>query len=123
MKEPTPATDVFFQGDLAFMKMPGGFAVPDGFVPAKQEAKGVVMAYGETSGHAHAFRETDAVSAYYNPQSPANDNGYDEMYVVVDRPTVLFHEEHDPILVPPGIWKKWNQKEYTFEDEYRVVAD
>ena len=45
------------------------------------------------------------------------------MFVLVKKPTILFHEEHDPILMPVGLWKKWVQKEYNFEKEYRMVAD
>lgn len=115
--------NVFFQGDLGFMKLPDNFVLPDGFNKLEPEAKGLVLAYGEVSGHAHAIREIQDAVVFYNPANQKQNIGYDEMYIYCKKPCLLVHEEHTPIMLPMGWSVKWNQKEYTFEDEYRIVTD
>jgi hypothetical protein len=117
------ATNIFFQGDLGFMKMPDSTQIPVNFQSLKPEEKGLVLAYGEVSGHAHAFKQIKDVEVFYKPTQNKDQRGYDEMYLKVKKPAILSHEEHTAILIHPGIWKKWNQKEYTFDEEYRAVAD
>lgn len=107
-----------FQGDVAMLRMPDNYEIPKGWIEVVPETKGVCLAYGETSGHAHAFKEPDKVKVYKNP---ANDN---QMIIVVIDNTVLRHEEHVGYKFPKKtIWWKGPQEEYTYEDEYRVVAD
>jgi hypothetical protein len=117
------STNIFFQGDLGFMKLPNDFEIPKGFIKVEPESKGLVLAYGEVSGHAHAIRETQDAVVFYNPATQKQNVGYDEMYIFCKKPCLLVHEEHTPIMLQVGWTKKWNQKEYTFEEEYRVVAD
>lgn len=114
-----------FQGDIALLKvdaLPAGAArVEKALDSAEREAfgyhpeKGLVLAQGESRAHYHAFRDTDAVEMY-----AANDN---RLFVVVKSPAVLFHEEHDPIAHPAGVYELLFQKEYGFEDIYTRVAD
>jgi hypothetical protein len=119
-------TNTYFQGDIVITTLPKDQKIPEGLTKLKPEAKGLVLAYGETSGHAHAFRETTKADIYYNNiNSNKSDNGILEMYIYVKDPQgiYLYHEEHDKIFLPMGFYVKFNQKEYTFEEEYRVVAD
>lgn len=119
-------TNIYFQGDIVISKLPKDQKIPEGLKKLKPEVKGLVLAYGETSGHAHALRETTKVDIYYNDiESNKSDNGFLEMYIHVKHPqgVYLTHEEHDKIFLPMGFYVKFNQKEYTFENEYRVVAD
>ncbi len=108
-----------FQGDISLLRMPEGTQIPEGWVEIDpDESKGVCLAYGEVSGHAHAFREVEKIKVYRNP---ANEN---QMMVLVVDNTALTHEEHDGCeFSKTSIWFKAPQEEYTFEEEYRVVAD
>ena len=115
-----------FQGDIALLKVN---ALPEGVTrvtqalnSAEREAfgyhpeKGLVLAQGESRAHYHAFCDTDAVEMY----AAANDN---RLFVKVLTPATLFHDEHDPIQHPEGIYELLFQKEYTFDDLYAKVAD
>lgn len=117
------AKNINFQGDLGFAKLPDNFNLPEGFVESTPEAKGLILAYGEVSGHTHRVEDTDSATVFFNPSGTKHNVGYDEMYIFCKKPCLLVHEEHDPILLSAGWHLKFNQKEYTFEDEYRVVAD
>lgn len=109
------AAGISFQGDVAIAAIP---SLPDGVTPVPAVDKGLVLAYGETSGHAHAFRDTEHVELY----AAANDDS--RRYLVVkNKPATLFHEEHELIEFDPGIYEVFTQKEYGFDDEYRAVAD
>lgn len=119
-------TNIFFQGDIAIAKLPEGQQIPKGLEKLKPEPKGLVLAYGETSGHAHAFRESTKADVYYNDVATnKSENGILEMYIHVKDPKgiILQHEEHDKIFLPMGVYVKFNQMEYTFNEEYRAVAD
>lgn len=116
------AKNIAFQGDLGFLKLPDGSQIPDGFEQVKPETKGFVLAYGEVSGHAHAIR-AETAQIFFNPKSEKSETGWDEMYILCHKPTIIYHEEHTPVMLGVGLWKKWQQKEYNFENEYRVVAD
>jgi len=123
MKKISRAELSFFQGDLGFIKLPKDIKIPENFKKLKpKNGKGLILAYGEVSGHTHRFEQSNDVDVYYNPNN-GDERGYDEMILFVKKPTILIHEEHDPVLLPIGVWKKWVQKEYNFEEEYRMVAD
>ena len=118
----TKQINIQFQGDLGFLKLPDNFKLPKGFIELQKEEKGLVLAYGEVSGHAHAIR-TPTAQVFINPNSEKSITGYDEVYIHCTQPTFVYHEEHEPILLPLGWSVKWQQKEYSFEEEYRVVTD
>lgn len=126
-----------FQGDIALLALyenginPVLNTLPKGCVKviqklnsADREAygyhpqKGLVLAQGESRNHYHAFRETDKVEMF---ELVANDNK--RLFIVINEPTVLSHEEHDPIAFDANIYELFFQYEYTFEDEYARVAD
>jgi hypothetical protein len=113
-----------YQGDLGFLKLPDNIEIPNNFKKVNPESKGLVLAYGEVSGHAHAIRDNHQdVEVFYDPKSQKNETGYDEMYILCYKPTIIYHEEHDPIILLPGLWKKWLQKAYNFDNEYEAVLD
>lgn len=82
----------------------------------KRDNGSIVLAYGEVTGHSHAFKEKH-VKLFL-----ANDNKR-RFLVIEGRPATLFHEEHDPITFAPGIYEVWQQQEWTDENEPRTVAD
>lgn len=62
-----------------------------------------VLAYGEVTGHKHAFNEKH-VKLY------SNDN---KLFLVIEgKPATLYHEEHDPITFAPGIYEVRRQREW-----------
>jgi hypothetical protein len=78
----------------------------------KPEDGKCVLAYGEVTGHSHYVPSSDAVMFEYN----------EETYLKVTTPTQLRHQEHDPIALDIGIYKRIQQVEYTPE-RIRNVMD
>lgn len=66
---------------------------------------GLILAHGEHTGHTHRIREAGAASLYVYGK---------ELYLIVsaDKATVV-HEEHRPIELPVGVYRVWQQREYT----------
>ena len=103
------------QGDILLM--------PVGQIPAKAEAiecegERVILAEGESTGHAHAIvldRESD-VTLY----TVADE--VDRWLRVQSRPVALRHEEHSTVILPPGDYVVRRQREYSPE-ALRMVAD
>lgn len=117
-----------FQGDIALLainELPTGCTkVTQKLNSAEREAygyhpsKGLVLAQGESRNHFHAFRETEKVDMY---ELASNDNK--RLFLVIKEEIPLVHEEHDPIKFAPNVYELFFQSEYTFEEEYRRVAD
>ena len=88
---------------------------PIAALPAGSVARaGLILAHGEHTGHTHRIRETGAASLYVYGK---------ELYLVVlaDTATVV-HEEHRPIELPVGVYRVWQQREYT-PSAIRTVVD
>jgi len=77
-----------------------------------KKRKDNILVRGETTGHAHRLN-TPTLSVYGTD---------DEMFVNLDKPTELVHEEHKTIQVDKGTWKVVRQREYS-PAENRRVAD
>lgn len=135
-------TPLAFQGDIALF-FTEGFAkdytieavkdwdgvIPAGFTLVTQTLdgagredygyhpeKGLVLAQGESRAHYHAFRDTENTRMYM-----ANDNK--SALVLLKTPATLFHEEHKAIEFDAGLYRLFFQQEYTYEEEYRRLAD
>lgn len=116
-----------FQGDIALLKidfLPENVEkITHGLNSADREAygyhpeKGLVLAQGESRQHYHAFRDTRNVEMYKSMDEKPR------LFLVVNKPEKLMHEEHDPIEIASGVHELFFQSEYTFEEEYRRVAD
>lgn len=120
-----------FQGDIALLAIGG---LPDGCNKVTQKlnssnreaygyhaTKGLVLAQGESRNHFHAFRDTEKVEMF---ELGANDNK--RLFLVINKPVKLVHEEHDSIYFEPNTYEFFTQKEYVFSEEieeYRRVAD
>lgn len=116
-----------FQGDIALLKID---ALPSNVELVTQKLnssdreaygyhaeKGLVLAQGESRAHYHAFRDTENVKMYRTKDEKPR------LFLVVNNPQALVHEEHDPIEIPAGVHELFFQQEYTFTEEYRRVAD
>jgi hypothetical protein len=88
--------------------------LPEGLVPQPRDEGLAVLAYGEVTGHKHAFHEPHV-------QLLANDNQL--FMVITGAPATLYHEEHDPITFAPGIYEVRKQREFIEGDEPIRVTD
>lgn len=83
-------------------------------LPADAEIMpGHVLVRGELSGHAHRLETPSAGSIY---------GGLGGLYLEVREPTRLIHEEHAAIVLEPGVYRFWQQREYS-PREIRTVVD
>jgi hypothetical protein len=97
------------QGDVLLKPIQ---SLPKGL--AKQEPGKLILAYGEVTGHAHEIKERTSVTAW------VDDKG--SLFLDVEEPTTLTHQEHDEVVIAPGKYQVIRQREYTPE-EIRNVAD
>lgn len=102
------------QGDVLLM--------PCSDVPADASAEPpehghIVLARGETSGHAHVMA-AERVSYF-------RDDGTGGGFVRISgpAPVALTHEEHAPLMVPPGNYRVVRQREYQPRALPRAVID
>lgn len=116
MNRKIPTT--FRQGDVALvLPLAQIDAIPAGAKEIKPEARGIVLAHGEVTGHAHRIevpkKEQHKVRYW--------DAGAERYLQVLERAT-LRHEEHGEIVLDKGIYRQAFQVE-DFGTEVRRVAD
>ena len=103
----TQNNSLYRHGDVLIASVP---SLPVGSVPRS----GLILAHGEHTGHSHRIRETGAASLYVYGK---------ELYLLVSAPSAtLTHEEHRPIELPIGVYRVWQQREYT-PSAIRTVVD
>jgi len=106
---------MFRQGDVLLQPI-GPEEMPAGLVPAPKGARrGLVLALGEATGHAHVITGPD-VSTWTMPDQP------DTLFLIVRGHGRLGHEEHGPIGVPAGHYRVIRQREYV-PGSWRPVLD
>ncbi len=95
------------QGDVPFLKIS---ALPEGARPRKSR----IVALGEATGHHHVIEKAKMY-----------EDGFGNLFALVDKPTRLLHHEHAPIILEPGVYqfgeKGVYQVEYDGEEERRVI--
>ena len=99
------------QGDVFIERVD---ALPTTTTPKPRDRGRVVLAYGEVTGHAHAI--DSALAELFEER----DGG--TLYLRVDGPVDLTHEEHAPIALAPGVYRITHQREYS-PSEIRRVRD
>ncbi len=96
-------------------------SIPGNLKLIKRDKGRVILAYGEVSGHAHAFAEKRVKqfgAPTINVHAPApSDVTYLE---VQEAMAALKHDEHAPIAVPMGLYRVRRQREYTRKAIVRV---
>lgn len=89
--------------------------LPKDFSSMKQ-LKDNTLALGEATGHCHVLFGED-IDLREEPKTK-------EKYLKLVKPATLKHQEHNPVILPPGTYRIGIQKEYDhFEQESRNVAD
>ncbi len=79
---------------------------------------GVVVARGEKTGHNHVIKSDRA-----NLWTLTRD-GVTELYLEVESPVTITHDEHKPLPIPPGIYRVGRVKEYDyFAEMEREIED
>jgi hypothetical protein len=107
---------LYFQGDLCLEPVATA-TINTAQVVSSTRDGAVVLAYGEATGHRHAFYDS-GVSLFYDwalaRDLPA------ELYIGhirIDADAAeLRHEEHDTIRLPKGVYRVRRQREYDGSD-------
>lgn len=117
------------QGDVMLVRVD---ALPEGLIETKRDTAGrIVLAHGEKSGHGHAIRQRHVqgfrLSTTMDDPTGVS-GGVDYILVGGSGPATLSHEyisgqkaEHEPIDLPPGVYKVALQREYSPQGIQRVV--
>lgn len=100
------------QGDVLLVPCPG---VPVRVHEEPAEGGAVILARGETTGHAHTMA-ADRVRYF-------RDDGTGQGFVQVTDFADLRHEEHRALAIPPGNYRVVRQREYLPRDAPRQVID
>ncbi|SMF27698.1 hypothetical protein SAMN06265365_11049 [Tistlia consotensis] len=109
-----PVSRSLRQGDVLLLPCD---ELPQGVRQEPPENGRIVLARGETSGHAHAMAG-DRVCYF-------RDDGSGQAFVRVDgdAPVALTHEEHAALPVLPGTYRVVQQREYLPRSVPRSVVD
>lgn len=65
----------------------------------------VILAHGEITGHMHRVESSSSAELWEL-------DGQMYLKVVADSARIV-HEEHKPITLPHGVYRVWQQREYT----------
>ena len=108
------------QGDVLLVPVE---ELPLGATRIRASKGTLVLAQGETSGHAHviANRRARLFRKVARPRfAPPLERRY--LSVIGSEPVALTHQEHDSLPVPPGVYELRRQREYAPERD-RWVRD
>jgi hypothetical protein len=103
------------QGDVMLFPVE---SIPEAAVAVEPSSSGVVLAYGEVTGHHHRIADTDAATLFEYIRK-----GVTENYLQVNVDSPLVHEEHEDFIVAPGLYKIIQKREYTARNGERRVTD
>lgn len=112
-KTTSPAPKLYRQGDVLIAQVD---AIPPGAVEIPRTKRGVVLAEGEVTGHAHRIPSRHAT--LYRTEENAR-----YMRVMGPAPVALNHEEHTTVPIPPGNYQVIIHHEYSPAELVRQVAD
>jgi hypothetical protein len=97
---------IYRQGDILLRRVD---RVPEGLEVVPRDAGRIVLAYGETTGHAHAIEAPEAEATLLT----AAEN---RRFLSLVRDVDLRHEEHAPISLPAGDYQVIQQRVWTDAD-------
>lgn len=105
---------IYRHGDIFLVRIDTTTAVT-GLEQARVNGR-LILAEGEVTGHAHAISDEAATLV------TAEEAEELRMWLMVEAPVRLTHEEHGTLTVEPGTYEVRRAREYTPESE-RWVAD
>ena len=87
---------------------------PIAALPAQSSQRSTqVLVHGELTGHSHKLEDPGAAEVW---------ECLGEMFLRVTGDSVrVIHEEHAPVTLPRGVYRIWQQREYTPQAIRRVV--
>lgn len=86
-------------------------------IPASLPIKDdLILLWGEVSSHAHELKGGTVFAV-----NPTRDNNYNLGYFELTEDTELVHPEHDTIVLSPGKYKFFAQREYDEQEERQVI--
>lgn len=86
--------------------------IPD--IPANARRRSQpVLAEGELTGHSHRLEDPTGAQLF--------DFGGERFLRVTADSVRIIHQEHDPIVIPRGLYRVWIQREYSPEAIRRVI--
>ena len=103
------------QGDVLLISTD---SIPKNIPATPQDDGRIVLAYGEVTGHAHAFAGSPKVRLFR-----AGDDALVGYLEITDVPAALRHEEHTEHVFTPGKYKVIQQRQWTLARLVRSVAD
>jgi hypothetical protein len=103
---------IYRQGDVLIQRIPGNKLPPKYKAVEPDKNKGVVLAYGEVTGHAHVLPVAKCTLYAWEG----------DRLLHIKEAAALTHEEHAPIPLIPGVYRVIQQREY-HEEAPRNVAD
>ena len=92
----------------------------------------VILALGEATGHHHRFELNKldpavTVSTLHERYGRYRRSGYRDdpsYYLVEGGPATLYHEEHNPLEIPPGLYRRTIIREFDhISNSFREVLD
>lgn len=99
------------QGDVVLRRVT---SVPKG---ATEQTGAIVLALGETTGHAHVVERIPGIRSYVQEG---------RLYIEVPDgvEATVTHQEHGTVTLPSGIWERGVVREYDpFAEAARTVSD
>ncbi|MBN1516700.1 hypothetical protein JXA32_09050 [Candidatus Sumerlaeota bacterium] len=75
----------------------------------------MILFEGEGEGHVHALCEDQATETHSAAEVFAADDRDNELYLRLDRPCTLIHDEHAPLALEAGLYRAMKQREYSWE--------
>ena len=88
--------------------------IPVTATPVLSDGDRVIVAFGELTGHAHAFAAHHARLFRDEPSGRS-------FVAIAEGGASVLHEEHDPIHVPEGRYELRRQREYTPQRPHYVA--
>jgi len=90
-------------GDVLIQAVPD---FPEGGIPKNDS----VLSYGEVTGHSHRIETPENAELRWSQG---------QLFLRVLAPTRIVHDEHKPILLEPGAYRVWQQREYVPQSQRR----
>lgn len=103
-------TTIYRQGDVCIQLVAD---LPKS-TEVRRSKRGLVLAEGEVTGHAHRIPSRHA--KLYRTEE-------DQRFMRVTAPVQLKHEEHRTVTIPPGVYRVHLHAEYVPGELPRTVAD
>jgi hypothetical protein len=95
---------MYRQGDILIFP---AAHLPANLVKVRRTKRGVILAEGEVTGHAHCILDRD-VELFRQ----ADMDEMADRFLRVETEAQLFHDEHDTLTIPAGDWVVRHQREY-----------